>query len=423
MRQREPYSLTDSDPDDFFFDSDNDEEPEAGAERETRPARGSRNRDRAERALRRRRRRNGRLLGVLSLVLIVLVAAAAWFIARPIYDYFHPDDYSGQGYGNVSVVVHTGDGAKAIGTTLHDKDVVASVRAFTDAANDNDDSAGIQPGTYLLHKHMSAKAALRMLLDPASRQSTTITIPEGSTVAQIVGRLSAPRCNKSSQKSAQCGLGLDRAALQRTAHEVRTLPLPRGYSAGGGHLRSVEGFLYPATYPFDPTTKPADALQKMITKFIDEDRSIGFAQRAAKLHLSPYQALIVASIAQAEAKYPSDMAKVVRVILNRLKANMPLKIDAVSRYGATLKGLDPDKVHYDTIDSPYNTYTHRGLPPTPISNPGADALRATVHPAAGAWLYYVNGDAAGHLFFTASEHAFVKAQQRCHDHNWGCAAP
>jgi UPF0755 protein len=141
------------------------------------------------------------------------------------------------------------------------------------------------------------------------------------------------------------------------------------------------------------------------------------------LHLTPYQALIIASIAQAEAKYPADMAKVVRVILNRLAAHMPLKIDAVSRYGAQLQGLDPDKVDYDKIKSPYNTYTHRGLPPTPISNPGSDAMSATVHPASGKWLYYVNGSEDGHLYFTASERDFVKAQQRCYDNHWGCAAP
>jgi UPF0755 protein len=418
VRQRGRDSLVESDAHEFLFGPDEDYEPDEGA-----AAGPGRHHARTEHGRRRRRRGTGRLLAILGTLVVVVVAAAAWFIGRPVYEYFHPKDYSGQGSGSVLVAVHGGDGAKAIGTTLHDKDVVASVRAFTDAAGKNDDSQNIQPGSYLLHKHMSAAAALTMLLDPHARQSTTITIPEGATVAAIVDRLSAPRCSAAAKSSAQCGLGLARAQVVRTTRDINALPLPKGYSAGSTPLRSVEGFLYPATYPFDPSTTASDALQTMITKFIDEDRATGFAQNAGKLHLTPYQALIIASIAQAEAKYPSDMAKVVRVILNRLAANMPLKIDAVSRYGAVLKGLDPDKVNYDSIDSPYNTYLHRGLPPTPISNPGSDAMSATVHPAGGGWLYYVNGSKDGHLYFTASQSQFAMAQQRCYENHWGCAAP
>ena len=114
------------------------------------------------------------------------------------------------------------------------------------------------------------------------------------------------------------------------------------------------------------------------------------------------------------------MPKVVRTILNRLKDGRPLQFDSTSAYGAKLLGLDPAKVRYSQLDSPYNTYLNKGLPPTPIDNPGAAALRAAVHPAAGNWLYFVNKDAAGHLFFTASEKAFAAAAQKCAERNWGC---
>ncbi|MDT4916587.1 MAG: hypothetical protein QOH89_1287, partial [Pseudonocardiales bacterium] len=75
---------------------------------------------------------------------------------------------------------------------------------------------------------------------------------------------------------------------------------------------------------------------------------------------------------------------------------------------------------YASVPGPYNSYTHAGLPPTPISNPGTDAMAAAAHPTAGNWLYYVNADAAGHLFFTNSETAFAKAAATCRAHNWGC---
>src|SRR5207244_3692595 len=97
---------------------------------------------------------------------------------------------------------------------------------------------------------------------------------------------------------------------------------------------SVEGFLYPATYYFPENTNPTAALQAMVTQFTDQARSTKFTAQAKALHITPYQELIIASIAEAEAKFPEDYAKVARVILNRLAANRPLQIDATSRYGA-----------------------------------------------------------------------------------------
>ncbi|MEA2170016.1 MAG: hypothetical protein QOF76_3316, partial [Solirubrobacteraceae bacterium] len=120
------------------------------------------------------------------------------------------------------------------------------------------------------------------------------------------------------------------------------------------------------------------------------------------------------------AKFPDDFPKVARVILNRIHAGIPLKIDATTRYGAALAGLDPSKVDYATYATPYNSYLHMGLPPTPISNPGTSAMRGAAHPAKGNWLYYVNGDKAGHLYFTNSDTKFAHAVTRCRTHNWGC---
>jgi UPF0755 protein len=156
----------------------------------------------------------------------------------------------------------------------------------------------------------------------------------------------------------------------------------------------------------------------MVTEFTAADRQLGFASQAQVLHLTPYQALIIASIAQSEAYFPEDMPKVARVILNRLAAHRNLQIDATSAYAAKLAGLDPAKQIYAQTKGPYNTYTHAGLPPTPIGNPGEAALNAAAHPAKGNWLYYVNGDAAGHLAFFHSERDFEKAVQRCRAHGW-----
>jgi UPF0755 protein len=213
---------------------------------------------------------------------------------------------------------------------------------------------------------------------------------------------------------------MDPAAVKSALDDVKALGLPTDYLAGGRTPTSVEGFLYPATYYFAENTDPADALQQMITEFTDAARRTNFTTAAQANHITPYEQLIIASIAQAEAKYPEDYGKVARVILNRLAQNRPLQIDATSAYAAKLRGVDPTNTIYADEKGPYNTYTHLGLPPTPIGNPGADAMAGAATPDKGNWLFYVNKDAAGHLFFTDSEAAFERAVTKCREHNWGC---
>jgi UPF0755 protein len=317
-------------------------------------------------------------------------------------------DFAGTGTSQVvEVSISAGATAADIGTTLQRKGVVASQGAFIAAAKSNSNSRNIQPGYYNLHAHMSAKAALVALLDPTSRNADhDVLVPEGATVFDVEARL--VKVLGSSQKAS-----IDKLLLHAT-----DIGLPVNYGSLTG---SPEGFLFPATYTFDPGTTGEQALQQMVQRYISQDRQTGFAGDAKAAHLTPYQALIIASIAQAEAKFPTDMPKVARVILNRIAAKMPLQIDATSAYAAKLQGLDPTKVIYSQIVSPFNSYTHDGLPPTPIANPGAEAMDGAVHPAAGNWLYYVNGDKAGHLFFTNDPAKFQAAVDTCRENNWGCA--
>jgi UPF0755 protein len=359
----------------------------------------------AERELRRKRRRRRMLLAIV--VVIVLVLAAAGWVG---YKSFSPKpvaDWTGAGTGEVTIQVHQGDGAAAIGSTLLHADVVRSVEAYTRASAANSKSADIAPGVYQVRHHMSGTAAVDRLLDPAAHIVAKVTVPEGTIEKDIITRLAT-------------ALKVPESTVAAAAANIPNLGLPDGYAPAAGSLTSAEGFLYPDTYALDPGSTPTAALQLMASEFTTEDRTIGFADGAKKINLTPYQALIIASIAQAEVKFDSDAAKVSRVILNRMAANMPLQIDATSVYGAKIQGLDPTKVDYATIASPYNTYTHSGLPPTPIGNPGENVLKAAITPDDGDWLYYVNADAAGHLFFTNDVNAFEAAVAQCRTQNWGC---
>ncbi|MEV3988339.1 endolytic transglycosylase MltG [Streptomyces sp. NPDC049837] len=166
--------------------------------------------------------------------------------------------------------------------------------------------------------------------------------------------------------------------------------------AEGGKLKlpadaqgNPEGFLFPATYPVYKKTTPRGLLDYMVRtagERFGADRAGAGTQRNG---VSLYQAVTIASIVQAEADTPEDMGKVARVIHNRLAQGMALQMDSTLNYALGRSTLDTS--HADTrMDNPYNTYNRQGLPPTPIANPGEQAMRAAVAPPAGDWLYFVS---------------------------------
>lgn len=306
-------------------------------------------------------------LSVLALFAVACVLALAVYLVWP-----EPTpraaDYEGNGNGTVQVSVPRGATLTVIGQALVAKGVVASTRAFTDAATRHPAGNAIQPGTYTLREHMSVAAALGVLLDPAN--ANALTVPEGRRVLQVYAAIDerlklAPGTTK--------GIAEEHAA---------DLGLPEG--AGD----NPEGYLYPSTYPVTDGTTPLDLLKQMVT---EADRAVtddGVKAAATAFARTPYEILTIASLVQGEADNPDDMAKVARVVYNRLAKNMPLQFDSTINYALGRSTLDTTAT--DTkLDSPFNTYLHPGLPPTPIANPGRDALEAAANPAEGDWLYFV----------------------------------
>jgi UPF0755 protein len=167
-----------------------------------------------------------------------------------------------------------------------------------------------------------------------------------------------------------------------------------GYKPG----TTLEGMLFPATYELRPRSKAAGFVQQQLKAFRDNFSAVDTA-RARKANLTPYDVVIIASMIDREARLPAERGLVAAVIWNRLRAGMLLQIDATIQYalGKTKPVLTYDDLK---IDSPYNTYKHAGLPPTPISNPGLAALRAAADPAQAGYLYYVarNDGSGGHYF-------------------------
>jgi UPF0755 protein len=173
---------------------------------------------------------------------------------------------------------------------------------------------------------------------------------------------------------------------------------------------NLEGFLFPATYEVLLTDvgNPKKLVEQMVTTFDQQADSVGLAQSQQRVGLSPYQTLTMASMIEEEAKLPDDRPKVARVIFNRLAKPMTLGIDATVEYALQQRVLNLTNSQL-AVNSTYNTRTHPGLPPTPISSPGRASLEAALNPAAGDWLYFVVVDKDGGEFFTSNSRDFQRA--------------
>jgi UPF0755 protein len=197
-----------------------------------------------------------------------------------------------------------------------------------------------------------------------------LTIPEGLAIRDIAKR-EAPRAGISPKSY--------RAA-------VRAAKPPAGYRATGKERLGMEGFLFPATYTLSKPVSASQLVQQQLAAFGRATASVDF-RAAAKKNLTRYDVLIIASMIEREAAYPADRAKIAAVIYNRLHAGMTLGIDATIQYGVgSWRALTASDLK---LRGGFNTRTHRGLPPTPICNPGLASLQAAAHPAKVAYLYYV----------------------------------
>jgi UPF0755 protein len=335
-----------------------------------------------------------RALAIVLVTLLVLLVIAAFAIAGPIKNLIHGGgDYTGNGTGSVTVVVHDGDSASTIGRTLASAGVVRSGSAFTSAAAANPRSRDIGPGTYKLHSHMAASRALALMLKPSSLVDYPVTITEGMTAAAIVAKVAATTAHTPNPISA--------ASLQAALQAPASLGLP---SYAKGH---VEGFLFPATYDIQPGETATDLLRAMVTRFGQAAVQDHLVAGAKHLGMSEYAVVTLASIVQHEAELAPDFPKIAEVFLNRLHANMPLGSDATELYilGPGHKTLTAAEL---ALNSPYNTRHNLGLPPTPIDSPGDVAINAVIHHAKNNFLYFVTIDAAGHTDYATTLAAITR---------------
>jgi UPF0755 protein len=347
---------------------------------------------------------------VMTLLLFAVLGGGVYFGYTKVASFFVAADYEGSGSTPVEVTIRKNLSLTEIGNELVEADVVKSTKAFLEAADAEPRSKNIQSGTYVLRKQMAAKQALAQLLDPNTRLSKGVTIPEGKTAKQTYELLSK-------------GTGIPVKDFEEAAKDPLALGVPDWwFNRGDGKqsAKSAEGFLFPDTYEFDPKVTAEQVLRTMVEHFLTVTGDMSFSDEVQKNRkVSPYEALIVASLAQAEAGIAADLPKVARVAYNRAYVkDMPLQFDVTTNYWLQLNGKDPKhsgnllQKEMDDPKNPYNTEIVKGLPLGPINSPGKAALIGALKPTTGPWLFFVAIDKSGRSAFAVTDAEHQKNVQK-----------
>ncbi|MGH2969211.1 MAG: endolytic transglycosylase MltG, partial [Solirubrobacteraceae bacterium] len=304
----------------------------------------------------------------------------------------------GDGEGAVAVTVPTGADAGRIGELLAERGVVDSGAFFQLNATITGRRGKLRPGDYTLRRGMSHGGAVAALVEgPRAKAVKTIdvNVPEGLSIGEA-----APRVDQGPLE----GSYLKAARSARTLRKLRGLGAPR-------RTRTAEGFLFPATYTLVDGAPARNLVDRQLAAFQENIEKVDM-RTARRRNLTRYDVLVIASMVERETQLDRERPLVAAVIHNRLKEGTPLGIDATIRY-VEENWSSPLKESELERDTPYNTRLNRGLPPTPIGNPGLAALKAAAAPADAGYLYYVVKPCGrGAHTFTKSYDAFLAATRR-----------
>lgn len=320
-------------------------------------------------------------IGVGAGLLLVLGLGAFWLVRQ-----IDPPGGPGE---PVAVEIAEGTSASRIAAILDDEGVITSARVFrlyTRVTGAGEFQAGIyRKGEF--RRRMAMGDVVDALEAGPRIDYERLTVPEGLTLAQIAERVG----------------GLESRSEERFLELAASGAVRSKYQPEGS--TNLEGLLFPDTYLVAEDEDEETILRRMVTLFDQVADEVGLAAKAPAAGLTPYEAVVLASLVEEETKIADERDLVSAVIHNRLEREMLLQIDATVLYAL---GEHKERVLFRDleVDSPYNTYKVAGLPPTPIAASGRESLRAAVEPADAAYLYYVKIDEDGRHAFaeTGAEH-------------------
>ncbi len=307
-----------------------------------------------------------RLVASASALFLVMIV---WFALQ-----YFPVGGSGK---LVMITVHRGDSISSIAGELHQAGVLASPFAFR-VDSFLEGAPLVTPGVYEFAQGADYSNIRSILIGGPNVPQVNVT--PGLTVKEVA-----------SDVAGQVGDSYAAAFLADANAAATASPYnPRG---------SLDGLIGPGLYLIAPNETPAQLLAAMQASFTREAAAVGLSPQTVVMGLNAYEVLTAASIVEKEGYYAFNMPKTARVIYNRLAKNMPLQMDSTVLYAL---GLDGGRVTPAMLQTPtpYNTYLHLGLTPTPICVASPQAIAAVLHPPEGTWLYFVLVNKDGHMAFS-----------------------
>ena len=296
----------------------------------------------------------------------------------------------------VAVVIEQGDTLSSVADKLEEAGVVRSSTLFKLEAHVEGKSTQtqIKPGEYRLRPGEDGSEILATISSEEKDVSTImVTIPEGLTLRQTA-RAVAEQTEIPAEEF--------EAAAKKTDYGYAFLEDPA--------IKNTEGFLFPKKYQFEKGADAVQVVDRMLEQYLMETEDLDLAAAQKRLNLTEYQILTVASLVEKESANPEERPKIASVIYNRIRAGIPLQIDATVQYAI---GEPKDKLSLDDLEiqSPYNTYENPGLPPGPIASPSRQSIEAALEPVETDYLYYVlEADGREHLF-TDDYDEFLRAKE------------
>ena len=337
-----------------------------------------------------RKRRSRAGSTVIGILLLLAVLAAIYLIYSAAVA--GGDVQSGEGPVRVEVV--KGDTLSDVADKLEAAGVIKSAFAFKLQARYEGYGTQIQTGSYTFERGQDTDVIFDKLAAGKPVPTIAVTVPEGLTLDETAKTFA----QNSGVSAAQFG-----RAARETDYDYAFLEHPG--------IKTTEGYLYPARYDFEKGVTSRQIVERLLGQYLVETQNLDVAEAKDRLGLTEHQLVTVASLIEKEAATPEEKPLVASVIYNRLDRDMPLQIDATIQYALerpkenlTLRDLK--------VDSPYNTYESKGLPPGPICSPGRESLEAALNPDQTNYLYYVlKADGRSH-FFTSDYQDFLRAKEK-----------
>lgn len=323
--------------------------------------------------------------GIVISIIIIIIAVISFMVSSVSKKPFTTKE-------NINFSINNNENISTLINDLSSKGLIKDKSLVTLDLSLTGSNPKLTPGDYTVNGAVTLKQFLN-ILETQDPNTINVVIPEGYTVDQIATKLS------------NVGFGSKEEILK----DIENYPLPEFIKKVDGKRYQLEGYLFPTTYKFKKGESIDDIIQNMINMFVLSLRE-SMASTSVKITPAQIETVVTkASIIQGEGNSPENMKLISSVIDNRLKANMPLQMDATIIYAL---GKHMDKL-YDKdlkINSPYNTYLHKGLPIGPICNPGKEAIEAALKPDKTDYLYYIlNGN---QKYFTNNYNDFLKEKAK-----------